>query len=96
MDMASLSNWRAERRKHQYPDGVRETWCVVADGRNSFGGDIRVRVADWIDEDTARLVAAAPELLAALEVLHGSVARDREAHRMLGELIARASNRQTP
>ena len=54
--------WRAIALPHGYADGTTHRWAVLY---RTDDGAI-VELADWLTEDVARLIAAAPELLEAL------------------------------
>ena len=69
--MSKITNWRAEAYKLGCNDGTTETWVVVADGVDSEGNVLCVLLADWLTEDTAHLIAAAPKLADATAGLLG-------------------------
>ena len=60
-----MTNWRAESRVQDLdPSGI--TWIVAADAEDSEGAPMNILLADWLTEDVARLIAAAPDLFEAL------------------------------
>lgn len=63
--MSAHHEWKAIKRQHGYADGTDGTWCVRYE-HDCAGDLIVVEIADWLDEPTARLVAAAPTMQTAL------------------------------
>lgn len=64
---ADITNWRAEKYKTGIDDG--STWRVRADGADIIGTHMNIQLGDWLTEETARLIAASPDLYAALHEL---------------------------
>lgn len=67
--MAEITNWRAVKVPHGYKDGTTHTWEVHADGYDIAGSKMNILLGSWLTEPSAHLIAASPDLYAALKAM---------------------------
>ena len=65
----SVSGWRAIALPHDHNDGTTHRWAVRYTKVGGPFDGVTVQIADWLDEESAHLVSAAPEMLEALREL---------------------------
>lgn len=60
--------WKAVALPHPYNDGSTHRWAVryVVDANDENFAGVTVEIADWLDEASAHLIAAAPDMFRAL------------------------------
>lgn len=67
MDQKTTEVWEAVALPHNYVDGTLVRWAVRYKSQSGLSKGATVQVSDWLTKDTAHLVSAAPDLLAACQ-----------------------------
>ncbi len=90
--MAEVTNWRAVKVPHDYHDGTTHTWEVHGDSYDGSGNKLNILLGSWLTEDTARLIAAAPDMYAALRNSLAVAALAKAEHRDPSESLPSSEN----